>query len=611
MAQFKRSTTTDLITNGKYSNAATNTIIETLGYTTKGDGGGAQWKKTGVTGLTASQTPAQRIDAKLTDALGHEWELAETCINVRCLGAAGDDASDDSGPVQAGASACADQLIPLYIPAGDYLVTGSIDFNPTLTDLCQLTVRGDGTGSTVIKQQTNTSDTFSFQHNDTSRQFTLRPDVSDLAIEYNGTLSSDTGAAIRHRQALNGKFSNVVIESAPYGIFSERGSQCWYEKVYYRTNQVTTANTTQAVFVFDHDPTLLTGTSFGNFISNCESQTGKGVENTFDLRAVDGLKITNSHFDYAGIHILINPDTTGGRTTVRHVMASNCYFDSNAAKTMTYHIFVEVDGAGSASVFGIRANGCVFRNDAAPVFRVSGTVAGMSGLSELKDIQFIGNEFRGVESSVINFALDASYTAVNLIENVTVVGNQFNINNTNVRSNAIVVRGKNWVINGNTFEGVFNATSVVSIGDDTDGIREEGNLYDITGTNYVAVGGSAVDVVARSVIEEGSDSTDTWIKYSGGEMELRKTFEVTSVSINTAWGSLFISGSLSGTSPTMSQTFAATPDFFVCVRNTGGSGMPDISGTGSTTNIPTIQLVRATSTTGVTAHIDLLAKGTW
>jgi hypothetical protein len=106
MAQFKRPTTTDLITNGKYSNAATGTIIETLGYTTKGDGGAAQWKKTGVTGLTASQTPAQRVDAKLNDALGHEWEIVRdsTGLTPNALGAIGDGVADDSSVIIAWAT---------------------------------------------------------------------------------------------------------------------------------------------------------------------------------------------------------------------------------------------------------------------------------------------------------------------------------------------------------------------------------------------------------------------------------------------------------------------------------------------------------------------------
>ena len=105
MANFKRPTTLDLINNGKYANAATSTVIETLGFTTKGDGGGGLWKKTGTTGLTPSQTPSQLVDSKLTDALGHEWELVDRDLSIKMFGAVGDGSTDDLLAFQAMASA--------------------------------------------------------------------------------------------------------------------------------------------------------------------------------------------------------------------------------------------------------------------------------------------------------------------------------------------------------------------------------------------------------------------------------------------------------------------------------------------------------------------------
>jgi hypothetical protein len=48
--------------------------VETLGYFTIGDGGGAQWKRTGNL-LTASQSPAQLGDARLSDKESNEWAM--------------------------------------------------------------------------------------------------------------------------------------------------------------------------------------------------------------------------------------------------------------------------------------------------------------------------------------------------------------------------------------------------------------------------------------------------------------------------------------------------------------------------------------------------------
>jgi len=77
MSILKIDTTLELINNFRgFTNTAVGegTIVETLGYSTIGDGGGAQWKRTGTTG-TASQSPAQLGNALLNDASGNQWSL--------------------------------------------------------------------------------------------------------------------------------------------------------------------------------------------------------------------------------------------------------------------------------------------------------------------------------------------------------------------------------------------------------------------------------------------------------------------------------------------------------------------------------------------------------
>ena len=69
-------TTQDFINNGKIpSSAVAGFIVQTEGYTTKGDGGGAQWKFTGVTGQTPSQSPLQLGLALINDSAGNQFEL--------------------------------------------------------------------------------------------------------------------------------------------------------------------------------------------------------------------------------------------------------------------------------------------------------------------------------------------------------------------------------------------------------------------------------------------------------------------------------------------------------------------------------------------------------
>jgi hypothetical protein len=82
-------TTEDFINNGKIPSSATEGfIVETEGYYSKGDGGGANWRFTGVTGQTISQSPSELGDALVNDANGNQYELVHNgTINVLKLGA--------------------------------------------------------------------------------------------------------------------------------------------------------------------------------------------------------------------------------------------------------------------------------------------------------------------------------------------------------------------------------------------------------------------------------------------------------------------------------------------------------------------------------------------
>ncbi len=113
---------------------STNDILETKGYATKGDGGGAQWKHNGVTGQTASQSPTQLGDALLNDASGNQWELIlpatykEPTVNIRTLGASIDGATSDY-PVLVAARAF---LVRVYGFGAINLSTGVIALDSTL-----------------------------------------------------------------------------------------------------------------------------------------------------------------------------------------------------------------------------------------------------------------------------------------------------------------------------------------------------------------------------------------------------------------------------------------------------------------------------------------------
>lgn len=66
-------TTTDLINSTK--GYPSDYVLETSGFYSSGDGGGAKWVQNGVIAQTPSQNPKQLSDSIINDANGNQWEL--------------------------------------------------------------------------------------------------------------------------------------------------------------------------------------------------------------------------------------------------------------------------------------------------------------------------------------------------------------------------------------------------------------------------------------------------------------------------------------------------------------------------------------------------------
>lgn len=101
--------TTDQLIN-RVRKAQEGDVLTTTGFYTAGDSGGAQWKATSTTGLTPSQTPADRGAPELVDGSGRLWELLpipaarRKAYSALALGVAGDGVTDDTGHLRAGLS---------------------------------------------------------------------------------------------------------------------------------------------------------------------------------------------------------------------------------------------------------------------------------------------------------------------------------------------------------------------------------------------------------------------------------------------------------------------------------------------------------------------------
>lgn len=72
------------------------TVLTLSGFTTSGDGGGAQWKLNGTVGQPVSQSPAQLGDALFNDASGNQWAFVGDSANLFQLGGVSGGTVDNS-----------------------------------------------------------------------------------------------------------------------------------------------------------------------------------------------------------------------------------------------------------------------------------------------------------------------------------------------------------------------------------------------------------------------------------------------------------------------------------------------------------------------------------
>jgi len=145
-------TTTDLINSSVVYDA--DKALETSGFTTAGDGGGAKWKQNGITGQTPSQSPAQLGDALLNDASGNQWSLiVNDKVNAISLGAIGNGVNNDTASIQAAINYASNNKKITYLPSGVYSIRRQADLYSRGYALLlppDGSITGDGVEKTIL-----------------------------------------------------------------------------------------------------------------------------------------------------------------------------------------------------------------------------------------------------------------------------------------------------------------------------------------------------------------------------------------------------------------------------------------------------------------------------
>jgi hypothetical protein len=344
MANFKRPTTTDLINNGKYPNAAVGTIIDTLGFTSKGDGGTAQWRKTGVTGLTASQTPAQLADAKLTDANGHEWELVRRGFNpLDQLGGMRGGVVDCTLPAQASLNAGI-----LHLLDGSYLLSATIAGHVNGTS-----VLGQGVSS-VLTKSSDFGEVLVFESLSPSTTSIL--DLTLKGFKINSTVEVNSGADLRITEAANFTLENISLQNGFIGLHLQGLRASFVDGIHIRTGALWSGVKAGSRFclIEDSPRPAPVGENVETFFNNFDFTTNGGIycEYGLEIQEADGVWFSNGHVLGASVaNGYINGAATEQLLGLKY---NNVWFDGQTTRSLI------IDGSPSGFAGFYDFTGCTF-----------------------------------------------------------------------------------------------------------------------------------------------------------------------------------------------------------------------------------------------------------
>ena len=117
-----------------------------------------------------------------------------------------------------------------------------------------------------------------------------------------------------------------------------------------------------------------------------------------------------------------------------------------------------------------------------------------------------------------------------------------------------------------------------------------------------------ITIQGIDIIEEGSNSNGTYIKFSNGTMICYKTITVTNVNISTSWGAVYESGAIQ--LGNFAQTFSNKPTVNL-TKSAGQGSWIQLHDNVSNTSAGRCYLVCALKKTGVSLTFEITAFGKW
>lgn len=132
------------------------------------------------------------------------------------------------------------------------------------------------------------------------------------------------------------------------------------------------------------------------------------------------------------------------------------------------------------------------------------------------------------------------------------------------------------------------------------------------GTIWMQYGSTPPASQTDYVVEQGTSGIWTYRKWNSGISECWATKTVSSINVNTTWGSVYYGTASAASGMTYpSGLFTAAPEVQVHLRGQGGRFWPTHGNDATATNVGTIYAIAPSSYTSQSIIIHVYSIGTW
>ncbi|MBB3571257.1 right-handed parallel beta-helix repeat-containing protein [Rhizobium sp. BK491] len=422
---------------------------------------------------------------------GCYWErvVEDDIYHATWWGVRGDDATDNTAMLQAAITALPPVPVALLLPAGVIRVNDQITIGREY-----FTLRGAGAGTTTVRQFNPAVTTFYCAVAAPNSIHGIT--IAGININTASSIVSTAGALIYVEKGNGIRLEDLDMGGGYYeiylaGCFGVQIDNCR------AANGYKSPSTRSNIMIGTANPSW-GGIYGGNiFINNCDFQTAYGQSGTpgaqygMQVRAVDGLFVSNSYFGYyetAAVALL----NSGG--FVAGVKFSNCWFDHQMGNG------VFVSGGANANFSGGAWIGCNF---------VGGTSANYNFFAEgnPRGIEIVGCELSWVSGD--NIRINTTQGSIVIANNKIRLAD---IDNQAGGEGIAIVAGSDVVITGNVIDGEgYTDSGIVVSGNSnrgvvsnnrvtncTHGIRFEGNAGGFVAVGNNTLGNSGVGMLNTS-----------------------------------------------------------------------------------------------------------------